>query len=160
MTARGHGASRLSPPYACVLSCNKYSAALATLSREDAASSPHERSDMRDKPSRDLIPDIASLIRATPTRYYGRLRSRHPEVRAQRASKDERPGAVALRGPLRGHLRVTDNYAALAPFSAIPTSTRKMPVAPLRRSGGVSHSSKNTTFMSGRTRAPSGCLAM
>ena len=26
--------------------------------------------------------------------------------------------------------------------------------------GRVSHSSKNTTFMSGRTRAPSGCLAM
>jgi cytochrome c553 len=35
--------------------------------------------------------------------------SRHPEARAQRASKDAGPGAsaVALRGPLRGHLRVT-----------------------------------------------------
>ena len=51
-------------------------------------------------------------------------------------------------------------HAALAPFSAIATSARKMPVAPLRRAGGVSHSSKNTTFMSGRTRAPSGCLAI
>lgn len=51
-------------------------------------------------------------------------------------------------------------YAAFFPFSAIPTSARRMPVAPLRRAGGVSHSSKNTTFMSGRTRAPSGCLAI
>jgi hypothetical protein len=59
--------------------------------------------------------------------------ARHPEVRAQRASKDVRPAeigwsdfgmflvpksatadldAVALRGPLRGHLRVTDNEKA------------------------------------------------
>jgi hypothetical protein len=37
--------------------------------------------------------------------------SRHPEVRAQRASKDDGPGAsaVVLRGPLRGHLRMTGN---------------------------------------------------
>ena len=83
------------------------------------------------------------------------------EVRAKRASKDERPGPSPFEGPLRGHLRVTDNYAALAaPFSAIATSERRMPVAPLRRSGGVSHSSKNATFMSGRTRAPASCLAM
>ncbi len=36
--------------------------------------------------------------------------SRHPEVRAKRASKDVGRGAwaVALRGPLRGHLRVTE----------------------------------------------------
>jgi len=35
---------------------------------------------------------------------------RHPEVRAKRASKDAGPSAeaVALRGPLRGHLRVTE----------------------------------------------------
>jgi hypothetical protein len=34
---------------------------------------------------------------------------RHPEVRAERASKDaaEAPRGVALRGPLRGHLRMT-----------------------------------------------------
>jgi hypothetical protein len=52
------------------------------------------------------------------------------------------------------------NYAAFFPFSAIPTSARKMPAAPLSRAVGESHSSKNTTFMSGRTRAPAGCLAM
>ena len=33
--------------------------------------------------------------------------NRHPEVRAKRASKDA-ARAVALRGPLRGHLRVTE----------------------------------------------------
>src|SRR5271166_5100184 len=40
-------------------------------------------------------------------------------------------------------------HAALAAFSAIPASARKMPAAPLRRSEGVSPSSKKTTFMSG-----------
>jgi hypothetical protein len=47
-------------------------------------------------------------------------------------------------------------YAAFAPFSAIPTNARKIPVAPLSRASAPSHSSKNTTFWSGRTRAPSG----
>jgi len=51
-------------------------------------------------------------------------------------------------------------FHAALPRSAIATSERKISVAPLRRSDGESHSSKNTTFMSGRTRAPAGCLAI
>jgi ribosomal protein L11 methyltransferase len=49
----------------------------------------------------------ALLCGRTPVR-------RHPEVRAKRASKDVGRGAraVALRGPLRGHLRVTDRHSA------------------------------------------------
>ncbi len=53
-----------------------------------------------------------------------------------------------------------DRYAAFFPFSANPASARKMPAAPRRRAFGDSQSSKNTTFMSGRTRAPASCLAM
>jgi hypothetical protein len=51
------------------------------------------------------------------------------------------------------------SYAAFA-RSAIATSERKIPVAPLSRAGGEFHSSKNTTLISGRTRAPAECLAM
>src|ERR1700728_1411192 len=51
-------------------------------------------------------------------------------------------------------------YAAFFALSAIVTSALRIPVAPLSRSFGVSHSSKNTTFMSGRTRAPTACLAI
>lgn len=69
----------------------------------------------------------------------------------------EASSAMKSREPLRsGNI----GYAAFFPFSANPASARKIPAAPLRRAFGDSHSSKNTTFMSGRTRAPSGCLAM
>jgi len=68
--------------------------------------------------------------------------------------------ASLIRRPLPAGERRIFSYAAFFAFAAIPTSARKMPVAPLSRSSGVSHSSKNTTFMSGRTRAPASCLAM
>jgi hypothetical protein len=73
-----------------------------------------------------------------------------------------KPGGDDCQFPRRATrraVRVRENHAALA-RSAIATNERKISVAPLRRSGGESHSSKNTTFMSGRTRAPTGCLAM
>ena len=46
-------------------------------------------------------------------------------------------------------------HAALFSFSAISTSMRKIPVAPLGGPFGPCRLSKNTTFISGRTRAPS-----
>ena len=49
------------------------------------------------------------------------------------------PGSRLWRAP-------NDSYAAFSPFSAIPTSVRKIPVAPFSRASAVSHSSKNTTF--------------
>src|ERR1700733_12891665 len=49
-------------------------------------------------------------------------------------------------------------HAALASFSAMAASARKISSAPLMRSSAVSHSSKNTTFISGRTLAPIACL--
>jgi hypothetical protein len=50
-------------------------------------------------------------------RYRALTHSRHPEARAKRASKGDGPArADILRGPLRGHLRMTVNiegrYAA------------------------------------------------
>jgi hypothetical protein len=69
--------------------------------------------------------------------------------------------ASATGCPASGRTRwlAMTGYAALA-CSAIATSERKISVAPLRRAAGESHSSKNTTFMSGRTRAPAGWLAI
>ena len=58
----------------------------------------------------------SSLLRFSMTRCF---LFRHPEVRAQRASKDDGPSAsaVVLRGPLRGHLRMTGMDAQSSPFS-------------------------------------------
>ena len=74
--------------------------------------------------------------------------------------RDGRPKLVSrsVNAPL--YIAQKGSYAAFFPFSASAVSARKMPAAPLRRALGFSHSSKNTTFMSGRTRAPTGCLAM
>ena len=47
---------------------------------------------------------------------------------------------------------LTSRYAAFF-FSAMATSVRRISVVPFSRCSGLSHSLKNTTFMSGRTFA-------
>ncbi len=70
-------------------------------------------------------------------------------------------GEVAAGAALRrsAPLRVLNSHAALR-SSARLASWRRISVVPARRSSGVSHSWKNTTFMSGRTRAAWPCWRM
>ncbi len=65
-------------------------------------------------------------------------------------------GAASRRSAPR---RVLNSHAALR-SSARLASWRRISVVPARRSSGVSHSWKNTTFMSGRTRAAWPCWRM
>src|ERR1700733_16192941 len=56
------------------------------------------------------------------------------------------------RDPVARNDKQVLGYAAFL-FSARLASWRRISVVPIRRSSGVSHSWKNTTFMSGRTLA-------
>ena len=75
-------------------------------------------------------------------------------LRPERSSTYTAPSTTLRAVPLPRFAGADEDHAAFLPFSAIPTSARKISVAPFSPSSAESHSSKNTTFWSGRTRAP------
>jgi len=85
---------------------------------------------------------MQQTLHASLSASVGRAKSSVGRNRVGTARKGFCPRGVALTARCPPY---TD-YAAFFPFSAIPTSARKMPEAPRRRALGVSHSSKNTTF--------------
>jgi hypothetical protein len=140
---------------------------LACRTKYGSGDSAHPSRCTQQRPKRRIAvePDSGLVHRNSRQRPVDVMQSGSIQRRAKmlRAVTRERHAAHVHVFNVLGHVQPKcSNYHAAfaAPFSAMRTRVRRMPVAPLRRSGGVSHSSKNTTFMSGRTRAPASCLLM
>ena len=94
---------------------------------------------------------LASVMRHTG---YGAGDSRNEPVVTvvSMQEQDSAKSAAGSAGCAEPSRRVLSRYAALR-SSARLASWRRISVVPVSRSSEVSHSWKNTTFMSGRTRA-------
>src|SRR6266403_1684117 len=79
--------------------------------------------------------------------------------------KDEQRARSILRGSPNRLAPQDDDFAQSRTYAALRSSARlaswrRISVVPVKRSSGVSHSWKNTTFMSGRTLAAWPCWRM